>query len=319
MNCPRCGYNNEENCKFCAECGTSLETVVLRKAACPRCGAELEEGARFCSECGLSISGAELGDTPNEIPERKPVKEFKEKEPVKAPAEKKPSMALPIVLGVLASLLLAAVIGLAIWYVKLSKEADDYTVPDFEKIIEEEGEEAADADSSARITVTPTVTVTAAPTPTPTEEPKEHRYELVIEDCTWEEARQKCADKGGYLAALETEDEWDALIKTIELNGMKDKMFFIGARRELDGSTYYWADAQNQLTGESLNEDGSVLKSHWMSGEPSYQDQGIPEYCVNMYYYKDEGRWVLNDVPNNVLGAVKSYSGRIGYICEYEE
>ena len=47
------------------------------------------------------------------------------------------SMKLPIVLGVIAAVLAAAVIGLGIWYSSLSKKADDYTVPDFSQLMEE--------------------------------------------------------------------------------------------------------------------------------------------------------------------------------------
>lgn len=395
MYCPNCGHNNEEQARFCEECGTPLQQAV--KKECPRCRAVIqEEGVRYCPECGYPLgqagaqpeafqgavpptgqgeaaplgqretapasgqpgdpwaygrteaegedrtvltaqnAGRGAGSAPGRtqiqsdfkpfVEEGAPQEPVREKKRNKENKEKEASMVPVVVLGILTAVLAAAVVGLAIWYMRLSKEADTYEVPDFSEIIEESaeaGETSGDAEEpeeeEPKVTVTATPTVTLAPTATPTEAPKEHRYELVIEDCTWEEARQKCADKGGYLAVLETEEEWEALIKTIELNGLSDKQFFIGARRDLNGSTYYWVDAQNQLTGESLNEDSSVMKSHWMQGEPSYQDQSIPEYCVNMYYYKNEGRWVLNDIPNAILEAVKSYSGKIGYICEYEE
>lgn len=341
MYCPKCGHNNEEQARFCEECGTPLEQ--RQKTQCPRCKAVIQqEGVRYCPECGYplfqeevrsegtqTVVGTEQYD-PGRIQTENDFKPFVEETSPQPPQweqkekEKGTSMVLVAVLGVLATVLAVTVIGLAIWYTRLSKEADSYEVPDFSEIIEESTEtgdtsQTAEEQENPQVTVTATPTVTLAPTATPAEAPEEHRYELVIEDCTWEEARQKCADKGGYLAVLETEEEWQALIQTIELNGLSDKQFFIGAKRDLNSSTYYWVDAQNQLTGESLNDENSVMKSHWMQGEPSYQDQGTPEYCVNMYYYKNEGRWVLNDIPNAILEAVKSYSGKIGYICEYEE
>lgn len=174
-------------------------------------------------------------------------------------------------------------------------------------------------EASAPAAAAPAPAVTSTPAPTPTEAPKEHRYELIIEDCTWEEARQRCIERGGYLARIETAEEFDALIQMIEANGMQDKMFMIGARRDEGGSLYYWADDQNQLSGNALNDPSSPLYSRWMSGEPSFGDQGNPECYVDIFYFKDESRWVMNDVMNDIVGAVPSYSGRVGYICEYEE
>jgi len=56
-----------------------------------------------------------------------------------------------------------------------------------------------------------------------------------------------------------------------------------------------------------------------MRNEPSYQDGDVQENCLDIFYYKDEGRWVWNDIPNNVLQNVSYFSGKIGYICEYED
>lgn len=181
-----------------------------------------------------------------------------------------------------------------------------------------ETNESAKKESSAT-TAKPTAVPTAAPTPTPTEAPKKHSYEIIMEDCTWEEARQRCIERGGYLARIETEEEFDELTQSIEAAGLGDKMFMIGARRDEAGSLYYWADDQNILTGEALNDPASPLFGRWMAGEPSFGDQGNPECYVDIFYFKDEGRWVMNDVMNDIVGAVPSYSGRVGYICEYEE
>ena len=69
----------------------------------------------------------------------KPLREEEAAVPVfeEAGEEEKVFMKLPIVLGVIAAVLAAAVIGLGIWYNSLSKKADDYTVPDFSQLIEE--------------------------------------------------------------------------------------------------------------------------------------------------------------------------------------
>src|SRR5713101_7646534 len=51
--CSKCGTDNREGRKFCADCGAPMI------AACPRCGAANQPSEKFCGECG-----AALGDAP---------------------------------------------------------------------------------------------------------------------------------------------------------------------------------------------------------------------------------------------------------------
>ena len=46
--CANCGASLSAKDKFCAECGTKVET----KRFCTNCGAELSGNAKFCSDCG---------------------------------------------------------------------------------------------------------------------------------------------------------------------------------------------------------------------------------------------------------------------------
>src|SRR5713101_2353849 len=50
MRCSKCGTDNREGRKFCAQCGTPL------KAVCPSCGVENEPGEKFCGECGTAFA-----------------------------------------------------------------------------------------------------------------------------------------------------------------------------------------------------------------------------------------------------------------------
>lgn len=52
MHCPSCGVESAPAQKFCAECGTSLET-----RACPGCGADVNPDHKFCPDCGQSLTG----------------------------------------------------------------------------------------------------------------------------------------------------------------------------------------------------------------------------------------------------------------------
>ncbi len=142
-------------------------------------------------------------------------------------------------------------------------------------------------------------------------------YEFIISDCTWSEAFQYAQNSGGHLVRFDTPDEYYSVLERIEELGLQWKMFWIGARRDLDYYDYYWVDDLNNLTGDCLNDFYNWINDEWMAGEPSFEDSGRPEWCVDMFYYAAEGRWVLNDTPNDIISVVPSFSGKLGYIIEY--
>ena len=49
MRCPKCGSDNDEGARFCAECASPL-------LPCPACGHANREPARFCGECGAALA-----------------------------------------------------------------------------------------------------------------------------------------------------------------------------------------------------------------------------------------------------------------------
>lgn len=144
-----------------------------------------------------------------------------------------------------------------------------------------------------------------------------HNYELIVSDCTWQEAYDSCQNKGGYLATIDTPEEFDYILSMINDQGLSDKIFYLGGSRG-DGETYYWIDRDGTYYGDALNGNNDVwLSSVWLSGEPSFYDGDVSENVLAMFYYKNDGRWVLNDDPDDVLAVVPYYSGRMAYICEY--
>jgi class 3 adenylate cyclase/tetratricopeptide (TPR) repeat protein len=58
VRCPRCGNDNPDEARFCAQCGAQLEMP------CPACGTALPPGARFCPGCGHAVSAAPGPPTP---------------------------------------------------------------------------------------------------------------------------------------------------------------------------------------------------------------------------------------------------------------
>jgi class 3 adenylate cyclase/predicted ATPase len=62
VRCAKCGADNREGRKFCAQCGSPLA------AKCPSCGASNESGERFCGECGAALA-ATAAPTPKKSEE----------------------------------------------------------------------------------------------------------------------------------------------------------------------------------------------------------------------------------------------------------
>lgn len=142
-----------------------------------------------------------------------------------------------------------------------------------------------------------------------------HHYELVIADVTWEEAASLCKNKGGHLATITSDEEFEKIETQIAEEAKNGTVFWVGANR-VEGTYYRWIEDDN------LN--GNEITEWWLKGEPSYSGttedgQVVEEMCVSLLYKKAEGRYYLNDVPNDILSAAPSYKGNIGYICEYDE
>ncbi len=52
MKCPRCQAANQDDARFCEECGARLGLV------CPSCGAPIAPGKKFCRSCGTALIAA---------------------------------------------------------------------------------------------------------------------------------------------------------------------------------------------------------------------------------------------------------------------
>lgn len=146
-----------------------------------------------------------------------------------------------------------------------------------------------------------------------------HRYELCVEDCTWEEAEKKCEAKGGYLASLTCDGEFAKVEDMIRKEGMTNIVFYVGARQNDD---YGWEWTEPNLMHRNCL--GNGFYKHWLENGPSYTDvladgTEIDEEYVELLYRKSEDAFYLNDITNDVPGIYPVFKGRIGYICEYSE
>ena len=131
----------------------------------------------------------------------------------------------------------------------------------------------------------------------------EHRYEVISANDSWTEARDACIEKGGYLAVISTEEEFNRVIEMVQESGLS--RVWLGCHR-VDGS----------LVWEKADE---VLYYPWDVGEPSYEDawDGVDEDYLLLWYHNG---WVYNDSRNDPAADYPEwYVGTIGYVCEYDE
>ncbi|HXU90638.1 MAG TPA: adenylate/guanylate cyclase domain-containing protein [Methylomirabilota bacterium] len=59
MNCPRCAGRNQEDARFCEDCGARLEL------SCPSCGQPVTPGKKFCRSCGAAVAAEGTASSPS--------------------------------------------------------------------------------------------------------------------------------------------------------------------------------------------------------------------------------------------------------------
>ena len=109
----------------------------------------------------------------------------------------------------------------------------------------------------------------------------------------WDQAKADAESRGGHLATLATEAEWQALIDLLG-SRMWGKIWWLGATDSAQEGLWKW------ITGESLT------NSHWAAGEPSGAGvNGEEDYLAVM------NNWTWNDAGNTATPIS-------GYVIEYE-
>ena len=154
-------------------------------------------------------------------------------------------------------------------------------------------------------------------------ESADHRYELIVSDCTWDEAKQDCIDRGGYLAVISCTPEAQVIADLIREEGLEDCYFYTGYMCScyINGDFYPAGFYYPDLT--SPNPDGL-----WFNYDYSYYN--CPDFDWNnvpfseddhevgiLIYYPDYNFFYIYDGPND-LNADSSNSGLIAYVCEYD-
>lgn len=128
-----------------------------------------------------------------------------------------------------------------------------------------------------------------------------HYYQVFEPDSiTWEAAKQRCEQMGGYLATITSAEEQafvDSLIENSGKNGL-----WLGARRQQSDGEFVW------LTGEPFQ------YTNWSAGQPDYTSRTEDMLMLYTYHNSQFGKW--NDLTNE--GWYDVPASKMGYICEWD-
>lgn len=311
------------------------------KIICSQCNFESEDdSAQYCPICGKKIGAEDRisvneAESANEIfPESKAnLERISEPNPIpKATSSARKNVLVPAVI------ILCAAVGIIAF--SLGRGSSDRksggdgpaSAQSMSNIVSETSLPTAEPTvtvtptptAEPTLTATPTSTVKLTTTPEPTEAPqREHLYQFYLEDCTWSEACESAIRKGGHLVTIDTEEEYQRIVRQAESEGYKgNEHFFIGGMRQNNSYSYYWLDENKKLYGEPVNSSSNEIYSNWLNGEPSFTSgekaDMYDETVLMLLRFDKTGEWVLNDIPDDILKVAPYYSGKLGYICEFE-
>ncbi|MDD6243020.1 MAG: zinc-ribbon domain-containing protein [Roseburia hominis] len=335
MYCTKCGNEIKLGNKFCVKCGAP---VVIP--------AQPQKPAQASAPQQVTEQMTQAEESVQAVPQQAPVPQQAEEQtqaekPAQAApqqASEKPAQAAPqqasepkkqgkgLVVALVIILVLVVIGGACVIGYLLHEnnkesawEENDYEDQDDSAILQTEETESEGTESAPAEDTEAAAATAASEAEEYVPDLNIHRYEFFIDDCSWYAAMQKAKESGGYLVRIESPEEYDYILSEIARGGYESIQFRIGARRNQGELSYYWVDENNNTIGSPIQVSGYWCENEWMDGEPSYQDGENEENCVDIFYYSAEDRWVWNDVPDDIISIAPGYSGRLGYIVEYED
>ena len=226
---------------------------------CINCGREIDDNTKFCPYCGSRIDDIEFTGMQAE--------KSGERNPVDTKGSKTPKW--PWI--VIAVLILSVIIGgILLWRSGMKKE----------EALREEEAENEEEETEEKEPETKSVS----------------EYEIVLQRMTWSEAETYCEERGGHLAVITSQEEYDTVI--MKASQYNVPVLWVGGSRSGDG--FSWT------TGEPFS------FSAWAAGEPN--NDGGSENRIGLMQVK--GSWAMYDMPEDVSAYYSA--DKVGFIMEIE-
>jgi formylglycine-generating enzyme required for sulfatase activity len=142
----------------------------------------------------------------------------------------------------------------------------------------------ATASTGARISSSPVVTAPASPGAASSTTPGDvlffsgHRYELVMEALTWDEAKAKAETMGGHLATLTSKEENEWILKNVKRTWSDNAHFWIGGSQNPKNKNGKWTWVtgepmdMNLWGGQGPDGSGGALAVYYPYGPPCWDD-----------------------------------------------
>lgn len=151
-----------------------------------------------------------------------------------------------------------------------------------------------------------------------------HSYEVIYEDVTWEEAQEICNEKGGYLAVITSQEELNR-IKGLFSGREEIAVCYIGCKY-----TYFYNDRRWYLkNGNTIKIGGGSIyvfpydnTSRVSCLEIDYENKTMDHgFLVYGKIRKDDIDYDVEMLmgPSDIAKSNPELSGKVGFICEYDE
>ena len=134
-------------------------------------------------------------------------------------------------------------------------------------------------------------------------------YQLVMDVISWEEAVEICENRGGNLATITSDAEWQQIVSQLgdALNG---KNIWLGGRRvSEENSDYMW------ITGEPWGAPRGGYH-RWRNSEPDGHWGKQDRLFINGAHGRDGPKLQWNDHPNEPISEFSSHNLQ-GYLAEF--